>query len=134
MCKRFYVSIEEKIVGTVEIHKYGLYYQICCRCKLPAEKIYRLQAVCEHGVIDLGICVPFKDGFGVDKRIPVKYLNDENIAFHLTTKRETTDSIFVSLDPQKPFKRMECLMDAKFVKMDGVPGLQVSTNQSPTVR
>lgn len=123
MCKKMNVSLDQKVVGTVEIQKKGLYYQINCRCAIPAGKVYRLQAVCDRRVVDFGICVPFEDGFGVDKRIPAKQLDVANISFHLSTNRSESDMIFVPLDTMKPFDSLENIMDAKFERRDGVAGL-----------
>lgn len=119
------VSLDGRVVGTVKIQKIGLYYQICCRCKLPAGKLYRLKAICERNTVDLGICVPLEDDFAVDKRIPVKYLNIGNITFHLIANGEESNDIFIPLETEKPFSNLQNIMDAKFERRDSVPGLLI---------
>lgn len=125
MCNKFNVYLEKQIVGTAEIQINGLYYHICCRCKLPTGKLFRLNAICGQHTVDLGICVPFEDGFGVNKRVPVKNLDTENVLFQLSTKQGASNSIFLPLDPQKPFEKMAYLMDAKFERQNGVAGLLI---------
>ena len=117
------VSLDQRVVGTVEMQKKGLYYQLCCRCKLPAGKIYRLKAVCEHNTVDLGICVPFEDDFGVDKSVPVKCFDTKIVSFYLFANSGETNDIFIPLETEKPFSNLQNIMDAKFERRDGVPGL-----------
>lgn len=124
----FDVKLNEKVVGSAEILKRGLYYQISCRCNIPAEKLYRLQAVCDQETVDLGICVPFEDGFGVNKTIAAKKLDTDTIFFHLSANMEESDVVFVPLDTTKPFDNLENIMHAKLVWRDGGAGFLFEKN------
>ena len=121
--KIFEVKLNGNVVGSAEILERGLYYQISCRCNLPAGKLYRLQIVCERGGVDLGICVPFDDGFGVNKTIAAKKVDIDTISFYLTTNVEGSDALFVPLDMRKPVDNLENIMQAKFAWRDKEAGL-----------
>ena len=63
-------------LGKVQLLKEGLYYKLCCRCRSPGDQIYRLTAAVGGKQISLGILAPIGDGFGLDRRIPIKHLGE----------------------------------------------------------
>lgn len=133
MNRRFDVYLDHQVAGFGEIIKQGLYYNVHCRCKLTDNKVYRLLASCGERTVDLGICVPFEDGFGVDKMIPIKKLNEDGIVLHLSRKQDNSDRTFVPLNAEKPFGAMEYLMCAKFERRGDTAGLLIIGDQLPTV-
>ncbi len=65
----FDICYENNVVGTVQIHKEGLYYKICCRIKLPG---MRLLLRTSEAVIDLGLCVPSENTYSISTSRSVK--------------------------------------------------------------
>ena len=121
--KQYAVLNSETKVGTAKVEKQGLYHCISLRCAEPM----RVSVTGEKGTIDLGLCVPQVTGFGVETRIPVKYLGDGDLIFRTT---EQTD-VFWAVYPHKPFQRLDKLRGAVFAQRDGHIGIQMSIS-NPT--
>ncbi len=119
------VYLDQKIAGTVQIKRKGLYYQIHCRCNVPDDRVCRLVAKCDGQSIDLGVCVPFDDGFGVDTMVSVKKIGTDSITFYLTYKKESGDERFLPMREGEPFAGMEYLMNARFEMRDNATGLVI---------
>ena len=86
MAETYDITYEGATIGTASKEKQGLYYRFCCRCSLPDKSLYRIYAVCEQGMEDLGICIPIDGLFGMDKKIPVKRLGEGKLRFELLPK------------------------------------------------
>ena len=86
MSETYDITYDGAHVGNAKMKKQGLYYSISCRCRLPDAGLYRIHAIAGGRREDLGICVPMGESFGMDKRIPVKYLGDEAVTFELHPK------------------------------------------------
>lgn len=106
----FDLSYKDKKIGTVSVTKEGLYYKICCRCRLPKPALFRLQIDTAGKMQDLGICVPKEDLFGVDTSIPVRNIEQNTMRFVLVDK--DFEQHKVMLDPQKPFMHLQDLAHA----------------------
>lgn len=126
MYRKLDVYLDHQVAGFGEITKQGLYYNFHCRCKLADNKVYRLTAVCGERTVDLGICVPYEDGFGVDKRVSIKTIGTDKIGMYLSTEQEKNDRTFVALNEEKPFEAMEYLMTAKFERRGDTAGLMIT--------
>lgn len=99
----FEIVCNEKIVGTAEVEKEGLYYRIYCECTPPNKEIHRILVSDGQSKQDLGICVPVGSNFTLTTRIPAKYLNGENLHFFLIQQNAEaipveTDMEFQDLD------------------------------------
>lgn len=99
----FEIVCNEKIVGTAEVEKEGLYYRIYCVCTPPNKEIHRILVDDGQCKRDLGICVPVGTNFVLTTRIPVKYINAENLQFTLIQQNAeampiSTDMEFQDLD------------------------------------
>ena len=82
----FDIYMDDKIVGTAQVQRIGLYYQFDCCCKPPDNDIYRVW-ICDGSTeTDLGICVPERDTSTLRKRMPVKYLSGTEFKFILLQK------------------------------------------------
>ena len=103
MERHYSVSWNGQHCGKVTVSRQGLYYRIHCRCLLPAEDIYRLQAACGIRRENLGVLVPTEDKFGLDTRIPVKQLGDGELVFTVTSKRQPVQGRFVPIVDEEPF-------------------------------
>ena len=119
------VHLDHKTVGTANIKRNGLYYQIHCRCNVPDDRVYRLMAKCDGRSVDLGVCVPFEDGFGVDTMVSVKKIGTDSISFYLTDRKESSDEKFIQIKEGEPFDGTEHLMNSRFEMRGNAPGLVI---------
>lgn len=75
-------------VGSAIISTSGLYSHISCKCRLEHPDVYRISIKSDSGDLFLGVCVPERDLFVLDKKIPSKYISGDNIRFCLERKGE----------------------------------------------
>lgn len=111
MVGTYEVKLEERTVGTVTVAKEGLYYRFSCRCRLSGEVMYRLWLLCGGKELDLGLCVPMGDGFGAEKKLPVKQCPGTP-RFLLRPKQTEIRGNFIPLSPEEPFRYIHRLQDA----------------------
>ena len=112
--------------GKVTVSRQGLYYRIHCRCLLPAEDIFRLQAASGSRRENLGVLVPVEDRFGLDTRIPVKQLGEGELDFSVHSKRQPVQSHFVPIRDEEPFAYISRLKKSFLEIKEGQPGIQVT--------
>ena len=103
---------DEKMVGTVEAVREGLYIRFYCRCKPSDRDMIRLWMICGEKETDLGLCVPMDGGFGTEKRIPAKQCGDGALHFCLRHKDDTLRGKFIPLSPEEPFQYIHRLETA----------------------
>lgn len=115
------VYMGDAIIGSAEIVRVGLYYNIKIFCKPPASGIYRSFVVSAGKKVYLGICIPIGDGYEISKRLPVKHLNDSDMIFIITSANER--STFLPIESNQPFVHPRMLKKAHFVKIEGIPGV-----------
>ena len=98
--QEFAVKYMDKPVGNVLLEKEGLYCHIRCVC-MNMGSITRLLDVRDHETISIGICGPIRGGFGLDKKIPGKYMEATKHEFLLVTETEE-ETVFYPLDVPLP--------------------------------
>ena len=113
-------------VGTAAVEKQGLYYRICCRCRVSGEGMRRIVVTCGKQREDLGICVPMDGDFGLDKKIPCKRFCTGTPEFSLLPKYPDMAGKFVPVYPDEPFAYMTRLKDAYLQVRDGQPGIVIA--------
>ena len=129
----YQVFDKETCVGSAQIQKEGLYYRICCNCKISTEGIHRIEVCDGENTIDLGICVPEGNQFALISRIPIKKLKAENCRFALVkqgkkpTERSRRE---VPVEAGKPFSALDELKHGYFVNKD-VPMVVIDPIQGP---
>ena len=106
------VFADEKMVGTVEAIREGLYIRFSCRCQPSDRDMIRLWMICGEQEIDLGLCVPMDGGFGTEKRIPAKQCGTGEPQFCLRHKDDTRRGKFIPLSPEEPFQYIHRLETA----------------------
>lgn len=97
------VRFGSRAVGTVTVHRHGLYYRFCCACRVSGDILCRLLVICGNVQQDLGILVPIGSGFGLETRIPVKRFEDGCPEFILIPNRTKVSALFVPVYPEEPF-------------------------------
>lgn len=112
-------------VGEAVVEKVGLYYRFSCRCRLRGATMQRIMVACGEKKVDLGICVPMGEQFGVDKKVPCKQLGEGKPEFFLTPRPQTHGGKFVPVYPEEPFAYMSKLKDAFLEIRNGQMGIVV---------
>ena len=87
-------------IGSVEVTRQGLYYHICCRCRLSGEVMFRLWMCFEEDRQDLGILTPMDGCFGLKTRLPVKKAGQGSPKFQLRPNRQALSEPLSGLDPK----------------------------------
>lgn len=112
-------------IGIASVTKEGLYYLIDCRCKIVKEGIYRLIASNGENNIDIGVLAPKESCFEIHRKISIKRLGAGKFTFSVVVKGENLPQpgCFVPFETGKPFTRLQDIDRARFVCMEGIPGL-----------
>ena len=121
----YVVTFGNRPCGNVQVVKQGLYYRFICRCQLAGDILFRLRVSCGGCREDLGILVPTDGGFGLEKRIPVKYFCQGLPEFKLYAHVEEPEGKFVPIVPEEPFSYIAKLKSSYLVRRDGQVGILV---------
>lgn len=106
------VALAGEKIGKVCLTRWGLYYEISCRCRSVAGQMLELVAQCNGQCHELGLLAPVDGGLGLDRRIPAKRLGEGVLAFFaLPRERE----VLVSVRPEEPFAYLQQLQCAYLV-------------------
>ena len=116
-------------VGKVQVTREGLYYRFCCRCRISGDVVCRLAVRCGEKEESLGVVVPVGEGFGLDKRLPVKNLGEGEMAFFLMPKAGGVRGKFVPIYPEEPFAYIARLKDAFLARQNGQVGIVIKEIQ-----
>ena len=123
---QYSVTLNGNPCGKVTVSRQGLYYRIRCRCILPPEDIFRLQAACGSRRENLGVLVPVEDRFGLDTRIPVKQLGEGELAFTVISKRQPVRGNFVPIRDEEPFAYISRLKESFLEIKNGQVGIIIN--------
>lgn len=123
------INSGNECVGTAHVVKEGLFYRIHCQCGLTGTIPCRITVTGEREA-DLGICVPLKDGFGVETRIPIKRVGEGELRFRVLAKRRDNAELFVIPSVDEPFTYLRRLGSAYLSVRNGQVGL-IFKDQSP---
>lgn len=105
------LTIGSRKVGRVQLIQDGLYYQVICRAELHGTILYRLVAVTQGRRENIGILGPAEGGWGLQKKVPCKKLDPEDLTFLLIPSHESMEGKFVPISPEEPFSYLENLKD-----------------------
>lgn len=121
----YVVTFGKRQCGKVQVLRQGLYYRFLCRCQIRGDVLCRLRVSCGGRLEELGILVPMEDGFGLDKKVPVKYFGEGIPEFKLYAKAEEPEGKFVPITPEEPFSYITKLKTAYLVRKDGQVGILI---------
>lgn len=107
------VLLNDRPVGSVSVKEEGLYICFDCVCSLPDAQIYKLVAQCANGTVEIGVCVPLGESFGISRKIPHKHLGDGAMRFFVIPNRKDSGESAVYIDPQKPCSCLHMLYNAR---------------------
>ena len=147
MAETYEIFYDGECIGRAAVERKGLYLCFSCRCRLPDEGLYRIHVRSDEGREDLGICVPMDEGFGMDKRIPIKHLGEGKLHFELIpkdrkrveitapelpedAKEEATACLervqqFIPVSEDEPFDHLDKLETAHMEIRDDLPGIVI---------
>ncbi len=123
----FEIFCKNRVVGSAEIKREGLYYKIQCACTLPNEKFHRITVSDGTAVRDLGICVPSGSKFTLTARVPVKCFQSEKLSFALAAQERTG----IPVSDGAPFDRLDDLEAARLQITDGQPEIIIDSVPDP---
>ena len=113
-------------IGEAVVEKQGLYYRFFCRCRLRGTTMQRIMVACGENRVDLGICVPVGDLFGVDRKVPCKRFGEGKPEFFLTPRPCHKGGKFVPVYPEEPFAYMSRLKGAYLEIRNGQQGIVIA--------
>lgn len=117
------IYYNEKPIGQGSIASQGLYYRIRCQCVLPKEDRYEVFVNSEDKEENLGLLIPYKGVYCLEKSIPMKRLGQGDITFFVREKDFKESGIFVPIEEGKPFSHMGKLRTARLQIREGKPGV-----------
>ena len=120
MIEKYDVFLNDHIVGQVSMRKEKLYYLIRCKCCFVLPGIYKISVTGSNGTVNLGTCIPVKDGYTLETRIPVKSIGEKGIEFKVLCPDGGDNLNAVSVTDHQPFRYLYRLRGSTLVKQNGV--------------
>lgn len=111
------VFYNEQVIGSVQIRRIGLYYELKCSCSSKMEGIWRLFVINEGRIEDLGVLVLENRGMCLLKRIAIKNLAIQKPVFGIRNNAEMVKDA-VAIHAEKPFAYLTKI-DCAYLIMDG---------------
>ena len=105
-----------RAIGSATLTRQGLYYHICCRCRLSGEVMFRLILTQEDGQLDLGILTPMDGCFGLNSSISSKKLGKGDVAFSLRPRHPSAEEKCFPVSGDEPFTYLQELERAYLVR------------------
>lgn len=119
MQQKFIVKYNGEEVGYVLLRKSGMYYSLICRVRSKEFSEYRLICRNNENYVDLGVCVPYSDGYGMERYIPAKQIGFDDLRFDVLVNDET----FRPVSNDRPFIMLNRLSEAYFTIKSGMKGI-----------
>lgn len=123
------VMYASKVVGQAQTKIEGLYCRITACCQMEKQGIYKLQILNENKVVKTLTCIPGKEGYTAETRIPAKQLETGEVHFVLMEKSQISQHQAV-VNPQQEFPYMAQLEQAVLVSADDQPVIAI--REAPT--
>ena len=130
MQQEYCVLSGDEIIGKVFVQRQGLYYHFRCRCSITGAVKYKLIVNCGENTVDLGLCIPHSDGFGMDTKLPIKRVGDGELTFRLMPKHNKLVGEFLSVASEEPFGHIQKLQQAHLALQGGLVGVIVNEDQN----
>ncbi len=119
------VFLADKPVGAASVKKEGLYYVFSCQCQLSGQVLYTLAASCGEQTVNLGVCVPRGNGFGLKTRVPIKRLGEGQMKICAVPKHRELKGKFIPIRPEEPFAYIKYLQNAYLEVRDAQLGVVI---------
>ncbi len=125
--REFVVKHMNTPVGSVTLKKEGLYCHIHCTC-VDLGSVMRLVDVRGTETISIGICGPISDGFGVDRKLPWKYMEAMEHTFILLSET-FGERRFYPLDSCLPTEVLTQPEKLRFCVQNKKPGVMIGIHR-----
>lgn len=119
------VFLADKPVGAASVKREGLYYVFSCHCQLSGQVLYTLAASCGEQTVNLGVCVPKENGFGLKTRVPIKRLGEGQMKIYAVPKHRKLKGKFIPIRPEEPFAYIKYLQNAYLEMRDTQLGVVI---------
>lgn len=131
MNEEYPIVLAGETVGSAKVKRQGLYWKICCRCKLPGEVVYKVILCCQNREADLGVLVPGPEGFEIETSLPVKKVGTGGFSFRAVPRHAQVTRKFVPIYPEEPFSYLERLKEAYLEVRNGQVGVMLPQTTDP---
>lgn len=118
------VMYASKVVGHAQTEKEGLYCHITACCQMDTKGIYKLQIQNGHKVVKILTCIPGKEGYTAETRVPAKQLENGEVHFVLMEKDQISQYQAV-VNPEQEFPYMAQLEQAVLVSAGDQPVIAI---------
>ena len=125
MQQNYEVTMAGKSLGTVQVHREGLYFNIHCRCQLSGDIMYQLMLCQQDRCENLGVLAPHGDTFTLEKRIPAKAWEQGGLQFYLKPRHAPMDRQFIPIRADTPVACLASLTRAVMARRTGQVGIVV---------
>lgn len=113
------IRFRDRVVGTAQLRRQGMYWRVRCDCALPAALRYRVLARCSDGRVDLGLLYPDEDRLTLTTGLPMRAI-DPNTA---QIEAVACESEVVVLDEGCPLPCIARLEQYRYCVRNGKPCL-----------
>ena len=120
MVGKYEILQGNKVVGTMDVSREGLYYRFRGKCGLEEAQISRVKVACGGRTENLGVLLPCNGVFLLDTKRPAKQFADTAPAFFIASENEDK---WLPLNENTPFPKLEALENGVFQSRDDVPGI-----------
>lgn len=112
----YLVEFEGNTVGKAIVDTKGLYYHICCECKLPGKSIYRLHVISCGDTTDLGILIPEYDRYILNTTVAIKNFVGDKFSFAVYVPGDAREIKKTLIDPTQACEYLAQLEQARLIK------------------
>ena len=123
MLKEYSIEWNGKTVGNAWIERQGMFWLIQCRCSVEMREPLRIVATSGRQKTDLGTCVSYRDGCGLQGRVSIKNICPDDLSFHIEL---VNSEIFIPVFEEKPFPVILELTTARFENRNGQAGVRIA--------
>lgn len=123
MEKIYSIYLEDHPIGTAEVCRQGLFYQIRCTCGCKSGHPYRITVKGTTATVSLGQCVPRGDVCGMFCRIGIKRIGAGELHFYATEAHVCEAGRFIAVIEEVPFASIPLLRHAVLAEKDGRIGI-----------
>ena len=106
-------------IGEAIVVKQGLFYSIHCLCDITGSVPLRITVKGDREV-DLGLCVPMGDRFGLNTSIAISKVGGSQLYFEGRPKHKVKTKEVITVSPDEPFQYLSKLKEAYLVSRNEI--------------
>lgn len=125
MIGKYDVRLGNEAIGQAAVTREGLYYRICCNCRLSGKVVCKLVAKWDDTSENLGVLVPSGGEFCINTKIPVKRAGEGQVHFFITPRHEKLPETFIPIRAEEPFAYLSRLENAYLYRTENTVGIVI---------